>query len=113
METFDMEIRSEGDMEFFLNSLETQLNEKIESHFILEIAHAEWSNILLDNIEADARYQVPKGTEPFIDCTFVYPTGDDTKDTASPTWLDNLLEQLDSLEDLDDEDDDYEGDDND
>ncbi len=109
METFDMDIHSEGDMEFFLNSLETQLSERIESHFILNLSHPGWSDILLDNIEADERYQVPKGTDPFIDCTFTYPEELAPTDEQTANFLDKLFDLLDELEDECDD----EGDDND
>ena len=108
MEKIKCDITSEGDMEFFLRSLEVQLNERIESEFVLNLAHPGWADILLDNIEADDRYHVPEGVEPFIDCTFTYPDEAALSDEETSGFLDKLFDLLDELEDeCDDEGDDY------
>ena len=73
MEKIDYNVACEGDLEAFLLGLEDQLASNIEAEFRIICPHPEWANIILDCVEADVRYQLPAGTEPFIDIYFEFP----------------------------------------
>lgn len=97
METIDIEVRSECDMEDFLSLLADQLESREEATFIINCPHPEWANIILDNVEADSKYQLPADVTPFIDVYFQFPEG--TVDSDPLDELEDLLRQLrDALE---------------
>lgn len=95
----------ECQMEAFLDDLEASLDEREEVHFIITVPHAQWCDIILDNIEADSKYHLPEGVEPFLDCTFVTPDSRDPEvEELTLDTLQNFIDQLTEALDFDEED---------
>ena len=98
MKIVEMNVTHEAELEEFLSTLKDTLDSREETELVVTMPHAEWANIILDNIETDDAYQLPEGVDPFIDVRFVYPDCD-----VTDANLDDLSSLLEELRDLLDE----------